>query len=139
MFARSTKSGSSKGSQTTRSSRSRLQSSASSSSRAMSRTQPLAWWRCVDDIVEADWPRRSAEFDEMEVPGRLWHWAPLFALGADVKGAASLAGERGVIAARPAGDACAGEMGDPRVDEGAYAVRDREAINEDHAAPLSQR
>jgi hypothetical protein len=94
--------------------------------------------RVGDDVVEADCPCWTAEFDEVEVPDRLRHRAPLFALGADIKRAVSSTRERRVVAGRPAGNSCAGEMRDPRVDEGADSIRDSEAIDQDDAVSLPE-
>src|SRR5216684_8276955 len=92
-----------------------------------------------NDVVEAHRSCGPADFDEAEVPYRLRHRAPLFALGADVERAASSTHKRRVVAARPARHPGTGETWDTRVHECAHTVGDREAIDEDHAVALAQR
>ncbi len=91
-----------------------------------------------NDVVEAHRSCGPAEFDEAEMPNRLRHRAPLFALAADIERPASSADERRVVAARPAGNARPGRTWDPRVDERAHTMGDGEAIDEDHAVALAQ-
>lgn len=91
-----------------------------------------SWRRRGYDVVEADRPSRPAELDKKEMPGRLWHRAPLLGLGADIEAAGAPA------RTRPAPDRSVGNARDERVDNDAHSGPDSELIAKDHTALLTE-